>query len=200
MSSIKFETFSPVEAETTANAEKMMQRMRSAFDEGRRRGFAEGAAASAEEHAAAQDQLRSQFLESLNDQRMSHEEARLEVTRTILPTLQALVEKLAPTLARAGLSGIVEETLTEAMRTSPASRPIIHCAPELAEGINSALDRFDDNFDIAADPRLTPLEARVTWDEGFTHIDLQACIGRIEAGIASFADALNHAEEDRNVG
>ncbi len=200
MSSIKFETFAPNEAETTANAEKMMQRMRSAFEEGRRRGFAEGAAASAEEHAAAQDQLRSQFIESLNDQRMSHEEARLEVTRTILPTLQALVSKLAPTLARAGLAGIVEETLTEAMRTAPTARPVIHCAPELAEGIRASLAEHDGSFDLAADNRLTPLEARVSWDEGFTHIDLETCIRRIEAGIDTFAETLTRDEEDRHVG
>jgi flagellar biosynthesis/type III secretory pathway protein FliH len=200
MSSIKFETFSPVEAETTASAEKMMQRMRSAFEEGRRRGFAEGAAASAEEHAAAQDQLRSQFIESLNDQRIGHEEARLEVTKTILPTLQALVTKLAPTLARAGLTGIVEDTLSEALRAAPASRPVIHCAPELAEGIRQALANTDGGFAITPDPRLTPLEARVTWDEGFTHIDLQACIDRIEDGVAAFAEALTMPEETRHVG
>jgi flagellar biosynthesis/type III secretory pathway protein FliH len=200
MSSIKFETIRPDVQDSVDTAERMMKRLRTAFEEGRRRGFVEGTAASAEEHASAQDQLRSQFLEALNDQRLSHQEARSEVTRTILPAIQALVSKLAPSLARAGLPGIVDEVLTAALANAPASRPIIHCAPELADGLRNGLERHMDSFEISGDPRLTPLEARVSWDEGFTNIDLQSCVEAIEAGIVSLSQSLTINTETANVG
>lgn len=200
MCPIKLETFAPHDAEQIASSEKIMRRIRTAYDEGHSRGFAEGAAASAQEHADAQDQLRSQFLESFNDQRLSHEEARHEVTRSILPTLQALISKLAPSLAQAGLAGIVEKVLDEAIQATPETRPILRCAPDLVTGIRNALERYEGQFEIAPDPRLTPLEARVIWDEGFTHIDLQHCIDSIEAGINSFADTMTKTQEDRDVG
>lgn len=200
MCPIKLETFTPQDATPQASSEKIMRRIRTAYDEGHTRGFAEGAAASAIEHADAQDQLRSQFIESLNDQRLSHQEARHEVTKSILPTLHALINKLAPNLAKAGLPGIVEEVLNEAMQTAQETRPILRCAPDLAEGIRNALSDHEGSFEIAPDPHLTPLEARVIWDEGFTHIDLQRCIDSIDVGINSFAATLTETQEDTNVG
>ena len=200
MPSIRFETISPSNQESAESAERMMKRLRTAFEEGHRRGFTEGAAASAKEHAEAQDQLRSQFIEALNDQRLSHQEARTEVTKTMLPVVQTLVQKLAPSLARAGLPGIIDDVLATAMSDAPESRPVIHCAPELAEGIRQRLSQSSDAFEISDDPRLTPLEARVSWNEGFTHIDLQSCMERIEAGLSDFAGSLTTARETANVG
>ena len=200
MCPIKLETFATQDADQTASSEKVMRRIRTAYDEGHSRGFTEGAAASAQEHADAQDQLRSQFLESFNDQRLSHQEARYEVTKSILPTLQALISKLAPSLAQAGLAGIVEDVLNEAMQSAPDTHPVLQCSPDLEVGIRNALERYEGKFEIAPDPRLTPLEARVIWDDGFTHIDLQHCIDSIDAGISSFANTLVKPQEDKDVG
>ncbi len=204
MGNLKLEVFSPGAEMEMAKREHIAQKVAEAYREGHAKGFAQGSEASAREHAEAQDQLRIQFVEALRDAQMSYAEAQTAVVASLIPVVRALTEGLAPSLAEAGLITELERQLKNVLEARPDLVPRISCAPELAAGIKAALPHFSERYTVDQDPRLTPLEARLAWDDGFDEIDIEACLSEMRKAVAQ-AEAVALCppfaeEETANVG
>ena len=189
MSSLKLEVFTPGASDIERRQEDIARRVAEAYREGHGKGFAQGAEASAREHAEAQDQLRSQFIEALRDAQLTHTLAQREVIESIFPLLEAMTETLSPILAESGLITELDALLRRALDSRPEIRPRITCAPELEKGVRLALSHFAERFDLEPDSRLTPLEARLHWDDGFDEINFQACLDAMQESITRFREA-----------
>ncbi|MEO0387180.1 MAG: hypothetical protein AAF281_06570 [Pseudomonadota bacterium] len=189
MPNVKLEVFTPGAEATEDRKRELARRIAEAYREGHGKGFAQGAEASAREHAEAQDQLRAQFVEALRDAQLTQSLAQREVIASLLPILEALTRALAPTLADAGFLAALEDRLRAALNTRPDPAPRVHCAPELEAGVRAALSQFSDRFELVPDTSLTPLEARLFWEDGFDEIDLDTCLDAMRDTIAAFRDA-----------
>jgi len=184
---LKLKVFSPQGEDPEDEKQVSEAEVEAARQAGFEAGFAEGAAASAEEHANAQDQLRAGFLEILRDGQMVRAEAQAQVMQGILPLVVSLVEHLAPTLARAGLAGHVETCLSRALSERPDLKPILCCAPEARAALERALVDWSGKYKFRTDPKLTPLEVELHWDDGFDRIDLASAIDAVLADIKRLA-------------
>ncbi|MEO0912208.1 MAG: hypothetical protein AAFY59_04360 [Pseudomonadota bacterium] len=197
MTGLQLEVFTPGAEMEMAKREDLAQKVAEAYREGHARGFAQGAEASAKEHADAQDQLRAQFVEALRDAQIEQAEAQNHVLTSLLPLMLALTDTLAPALAEAGLVTALETQLKAALAKRPEAVPVISCAPELEAGIKSALQHMEGRFRVLPDLQLTPLEARLAWDNGFDEINLDACLAAMRAQIAQFAGAAQAPETEK---
>lgn len=203
MSKVQLQVFSPGAELAIAQRESVAQKVAEAYRDGHSKGFAQGAEASAREHADAQDQLRSQFIEALQDGQASHQEAQARVIQSLGPLLGAMVDVLAPRLAEAGLKAEISAELETLMRTRPDVAPVLVCAPELAVGLKNVLEARGTPFHLREDPGMTPLEARIGWDDGFDTFDMSACLEAMKAKIDAYlAAALPETakKETRDVG
>lgn len=196
MNGLKLEEFAPGAEMEMAKRENLAQKVAEAYREGHARGFAQGTEASAKEHAAAQDQLRAQFVEALRDAQLEQAEAQSTVLTSLLPLMENLTRSLAPALAEAGLVTSLETQLKTVLAKRPEAVPVIFCAPELATGLKTALSHLEGQFRITEDAQLTPLEARLHWDNGFDEINLEACLTSMRAHIEQFTRATRALEED----
>ncbi|MHA3978350.1 FliH/SctL family protein [Halovulum sp. GXIMD14794] len=170
-----------------------------AWERGHAAGIQAGTEAAAKVHAEAQDQLRAALVETIGDQRMAQVEVQARVLADIAPMIRNLVARLAPELARAGLADQVAAEVETALRTRPEPAPIIRCSVESVAQLELALRDFG-AISIQADPRLTPLEAEVHWDDGFEAIDFGAAIARLDAALAELATGDTPQEEIRHAG
>ncbi|WP_112320722.1 hypothetical protein [Oceanibium sediminis] len=157
-----------------------------AFKEGYAQGSADGTKAAAEAHAEAQDQLRAALVERLHDQYLSRNEVEASILAGITPFVSALIDHLSPRLTQAGLADQVASAVAHALDARPDAKPILRCSEESLPGLQSALSDWV-GLKVVADPRLTPLEAEVHWDDGFDAIDLSGVLARIDAAFEAFA-------------
>jgi hypothetical protein len=109
--------------------------------------------------------------------------------------LEALAAAIAPALADAGLAAEIARLVERALVHAPAARPRLRCAPELVDTIEAALRERGLAAAIEEAPELLPREAQVFWDQGYDHLDLDACIAQIRACIASHLSS-NAGEDD----
>jgi hypothetical protein len=111
----------------------------------------------------------------------------------------AYTGKHAERVAAYGLeiARVVERALTHA----PAARPRLRCAPELVERLRALLAERGLEARIEPAPELLPREAQIFWDQGYDHLDLDACIAEIRACIASHvhrdSTSERHEQEPR---
>lgn len=196
MPNVKFEVFTPGAQAAEDRQRDIARRIAEAYREGHAKGFAQGTEASAREHADAQDQLRAQFIEVLRDSQVTQAVAEREVTASLVPLVTQLVSTLAPSLGRAGLAATLEAQLQDALRTRPDARPVVHCAPELADGVRKALSRFGARYEVQPDAGMTPLEARLTWADGFDEINVDRCLAAMTDIVARFADLNSTGTEE----
>ncbi|QHQ36804.1 hypothetical protein [Algicella marina] len=203
MSRVQLEVFSPGSEAAMAKRENLAQKVAEAYREGQARGFAQGAEQSAREHAEAQDQLRLQFIEALRDAQLQQVAAQQHVLQSVFPLIETFLKTLAPHLAEAGLLHEVESRLRDVLASRPDLEPVITCAPELESGIRTTLTGMSGEFTLRPDPRLTPLEARLAWDDGFDRIDFTSCLEAITLQIDEFRSVTAETptkEEQLDVG
>lgn len=169
--------------------------LRAALEAEYRRGVADGTRASAAEHAEAQDQLRAALIETLQDGQMTRREIEAAAIRGLAAFAHALVTRIAPGLAEAGLADRVRDALARAFAARPDAAPRIRCAPDSSPALEAALEAWHGRYEIEPDPRLTPLEARINWAGGTDQIDPGAALAAIEAEIAALAPAADDDPE-----
>lgn len=198
MAALKYETFAPESGGQEATSVETARQVAQAYRDGHAKGFAQGAEASAREHADAQDQLRGQFIEALRDSQMTHSGAQQTILKSFFPVVEALVQSLAPKLATEGLFAQLLEHLETALEARPDIKPVIACAPELAAGVRSALATWDGKFDVQEDSRLTPLEASLNWDDGFDHINMDRALEEVSQAVSKF-NTLIQTETDEDI-
>jgi flagellar biosynthesis/type III secretory pathway protein FliH len=183
-SGIRLRTFSP--GSTGQDEPSAEELARAALrDAGYQSGFAEGHAAATEAHLEDQTRLTAALVEALEDAALTNEAARRHVAASLSPMIEALVRAITPALAEAGLSREVARLVAEALEASPGAVPQLRCAPELSEELGRILAERGLGARIEAAAELLPREVTIAWDQGFDHIDLDACIARIGDCIAS---------------
>jgi hypothetical protein len=195
MSVFRLETFSPGAGHARLRPDAAPA-LRAARDEAWRAGFVAGQAAATEEFVEDQSRLTAELIEAISDARMTNEAARRHVAASLAPMVGALCAAVAPALAEAGLAAEVGRLVALALEAAPGARPRVRCAPELAPRLEALLAGRDLAADIEEAPELLPREAQVLWDQGYDHLDLDACVAQVRACLTSHLQPENKGEDD----
>ncbi|MFO1104936.1 MAG: hypothetical protein U1E34_02460 [Amaricoccus sp.] len=185
MTAIRLQTFAPAADPSRARAAELDRRISAAREEAYRAGFLAGQSAATEAYLEDQARLTSDLIEALNDARLSNEAARRHVAASLAPMVEALCGAITPALAETGLLDEIARLVARALQSAPEARPRLRCAPELAETLRDLLAARGLDAEIEAAPELLPREAELHWDQGYDHLDLDACIARIQDCLAA---------------
>lgn len=186
MSGYRLETFTPAEdGSGPPRRSQVDERIEAVREEAYHAGFLAGQAMATEACLDDQTRLTSAFIEALADARVTNEAARRHVAESIAPMLEALVDAIAPTLADVGIGGEVARLVERALLHAPSARPRLRLAPELCDTVEAALRERGLAATLEEAPELMPREAQIFWDQGYDHLDLDACIAQVRACIAS---------------
>jgi len=184
----RLSTFVPKDSPTASLRDSEAQQAKAAYDAGYEAGVQAGAEAVARDFAERQDQLTAQFLELISDQRAERTEAQAQVLTRVAVLLETIVARLAPALARTGLAGRINDHVARALATRPDAMPEIHCAPDTVAALAPLVEMHPAQFRVIADPMLTPVEARVSWDDGFDRIDPNPLLEALLQTVSELAD------------
>ncbi len=195
MSAYRLQTFAPPPGAGAAPSPREIE-LAAAREAAYREGFLAGQAAATEAFLDDQTRLTSEFVEALNDARMTNEAARRHVAASLAPVAAAVCEALIPALAAAGLAAEVADHVARALAAAPEARPRLRCAPEIAASIRGLLAERGLQASVEAAPELLPREAVLHWDQGFDRIDLDACAAELQACVAAHLDPAGDAAAD----
>lgn len=185
MTPYRLRTFDPAEDEARARALELERALAEAREEARAAGFLAGKAAAAEAYLADQARLTAELIETLADARLTNEAARRHVAASLAPVIENLCAAITPALAETGLFAEITRLVARAIEAAPAALPRLRCAPEVAPAIARLLSERGLDAEVKADATLSPREARVAWDQGYDHLDLDACVARIQEILAA---------------
>lgn len=195
MNAFRLQTFSPATAVSPRQSprDRLLDRIR---EQAYQAGFVAGQAAATEAHLEDEARLTAELVEAIEDQRLTNEAARRHVSAGLAPLVQALAGAIAPALADAGVNAEIARLVSEALASAPEARPRVRCAPELADRLRKTF--ADRGVDVVVDPtpEFLPREAQIHWDQGYDQLDLDACIGRITACLASHLDHASESDTD----
>lgn len=202
MSAYRLQTFAPDAGGAAPRVSPRERELAALREAAYGEGFLAGQAAATEAFLDDQTRLTSEFVEALNDARMTNEAARRHVAASLAPVAAALCEALIPALAAAGLAEEVAAHVARALAAAPEARPRLRCAPEIAVSIRGLLAERGLQASVEAAPELLPREAVLHWDQGFDRIDLDACAADLQAVVATHLDPLSDqpAEAERRYG
>ncbi len=196
MSVFRLETFAPISGIGAQRIGPPERRLEAAREAAYRDGFLAGQATATEAFVEEEGRLTSELVEAIADARLTNEAARRHVAASLAPMVEALASAIAPALADAGLgaeiAGIVERALIQA----PEARPRLRCAPELAGRIAALLAALGLEAGVEEAAELLPREAQIFWDQGYDHLDLEACIAQVRACIASHLETGKGEDDD----
>ncbi len=196
MSAYRLETFQPASGPTAVKIGPLERRIEAAREEAYHDGYLAGQAAATDGFLEEQGRLTSELIEAINDARVTNEAARRHVAASVAPMVEALAAAVSPALADAGLGAEIAAVVERALVHAPAARPRLRCAPELAGRIEKLLAHLGLDAAVEEAPELLPREAQVFWDQGYDHIDLDACIAQIRGCIASHLGTGSKGEGD----
>jgi flagellar biosynthesis/type III secretory pathway protein FliH len=187
MSALKLASFdfAPDQAsERKTSAAQVMAARQEGFEDG----FRQGAEASAREHAERQDQLRAQMVEALLD--IHHIQAELGARQlaSMNQVLQRIVGTMLPPLAASALLPGVANLLREAFDSAPSAQLVLRCAPDTLPALQALAATTQGRVAFRPDPRLTPLEIRLEWDDGFDGLNLDRLAYEIVAAVERFSE------------
>jgi hypothetical protein len=194
MSAYRLETFSPAAGPLRLRTSPGEQRLERAREEAWQAGFLAGQATATEAFLDDQGRLTSELIEAIADSRVTNEAARRHVAASLAPMIEALAASVAPVLADAGLGAEIAR-LVERAQLAAEPLPRLRCAPELVGPLTALLAERGLAATVEEGPELLPREAQVFWDQGYDHLDLDACIAQIRACIASHLQS-NLGEDD----
>lgn len=184
MSVFRLQTFAPAGARVTPKAGERDPRHDALVEESFRNGFLAGQAAAMESFLEDQARLSGELIEALSDARMTNEAARRHVAASLAPVVEALFSALTPSLLEAGTTREVVGLVERALEDAPNARPRLRCAPELAGPVRALLAERGIEAKVEEAPELLPREAQVFWDQGYDHLDLDACVAHIRECLA----------------
>lgn len=185
MTPYRLRTLSPAEDAARARALDIERRIAEAREEAREEGYLDGQAAAAAAYLADQARLNADLIEALADSRMTNEAARRHVAASLAPVIEHLCAAITPALAETGLFEEIIRLVARAIETAPAALPRLRCAPEVAPAIARVLKARGLDAEVRGDASLSSREARISWDQGYDHLDLDACVARIHAVLAA---------------
>lgn len=185
MTAYRLQTFEPGEDAARARALDIERRISEAREEARAEGYLRGQAAAAEAYLADQARLTGELIEALSDVRLTNEAARRHVAASLAPVIEHLCAAITPALAETGLFAEITHLVARAIEAAPAALPRLRCAPEVAPVVAGILNARGLDAEVRAAPELGPREARIAWDQGYDHLDLDACVAKIHAILAA---------------
>jgi hypothetical protein len=195
MNAYQLETLLP-EADGRGGKPNLVQRrLEVEREEAYHAGFLAGQSMATETYLKEQDRLTSDLIEAIGDARVTNEAARHHVVSSILPMVESIAAAIAPALADAGLAHEVARLVGRALALAPEAKPRLRCAPELVDTIACHLQKRGLAALIEEGPELLPREIQVFWDQGYDHVDLDACIAQIRSRIALHL-RCNEGEDD----
>ena len=186
MSAYRLETFLPAAGPAPSRIDPVERRIEAAREEAYHEGFLAGQAVATEGFLDEQGRLTSELVEAIADARLTNEAARRHVAASLAPMVEALAAAIAPALADAGLGPEIARLVERALVQRPggaAAAALRARARRAASGSCSRERGLDAGVEEA--PELLPREAQIFWDQGYDHLDLDACIAQIRACIAS---------------
>lgn len=190
MSAFRFETYPPSDAGLAPRRPSPRDREIEAVREAAyRAGYLDGQAAASEALLDEQGRLTSDFVEALEDARMTNEAARRHVAASLAPVASAICTALTGVLAASGLAAEVAGRVEHALSTAPDARPRLRCAPELVATLRGILAERGLTAAVEPAPEMLPREVTLHWEQGFDRIDLEACAEEIRACIERHLEA-----------
>lgn len=196
MSAFRLDTFLPSSGPVPARIDPVARRIEAEREAAYHAGFLDGQALATEGFLEEEGRLTSELVEAIADARLTNEAARRHVAASIAPMVEALTAGITPVLAEAGIGAEVARLVSRALAVAPEARPRLRCAAELAPRLEKLLRARDLDAEIEPAPELLPREARIFWDQGYDHVDLDACIAQIRACVASHLHSGNTGEDD----
>lgn len=190
MSAFRFETYPPSDAGLAPRQPSPRDREIEAVREAAyRAGYLDGQAAASEALLDEQGRLTSDFVEALEDARMTNEAARRHVAASLAPVASAICTALTGVLAASGLAAEVAGRVEHALSTAPDARPRLRCAPELVATLRGIFAERGLTAAVEPAPEMLPREVTLHWEQGFDRIDLEACAEEIRACIERHLEA-----------
>jgi hypothetical protein len=200
MSAYRLETFAPASG-LRVRPPAPERRLEVVREEAWRAGFVAGQAAATESFLQDESRLTSELVEAIADARLTNEAARRHVAGSVAPMVEALATAVAPALAAAGIAAEIARLVERALIAAPDAVPRLRVAPELAGRVGRLLADRGLAATVEEAPELLPREAQVFWDQGYDHLDLDACIAQIRACLASHLEPSSEDDDDpRRVG
>ena len=196
MSAYRLETFLPATGPLPVRHDPVARRIEAEREAAYHSGFLDGQALATEGFLEEQARLTSELIEAIADARLTNEAARRHVSASLAPMIEALTAAVTPVLADAGVGAEVAQILARALALAPEARPRLRVAPELAPRLRTLLGERGLDAEIEEAPELLPREAQIFWDQGYDHVDLDACIAQICACVASHLQAAKTSEDD----
>ncbi len=196
MSAYRLETFLPGVTPPGSRRYPLERRIEAAREEAYTEGYLEGQVAATDGFLEEQGRLTTELIEAINDARLTNEAARRHVAASLAPMVAALAGAIAPALAEAGLGAEVARLVERALVHAPAARPRLRCAPEVGRRLGTMLAGMGFDAGIEEAPELLPREAQIFWDQGYDHLDLDACVAQVRACIASHLGTGSKGKED----
>lgn len=196
MTAFRLETFAPAAGAGAPRLSLAERRLEAAREEAYEQGFLAGQAMATEAWVEDEGRLTSELVEAIGDARLTNEAARRHVAASLAPMVEALAAAITPALAEVGLGAEIARLAERALAQAPEARPRLRCAPELAPRIAALLEARGIAALVEEAPELLPREAQVFWDQGYDHLDLEACIAQIRSCIASHLGTGNRGEDD----
>jgi len=196
MNAFRLETFAPASGPAPVRINPVERRIAAAREDAYQAGFLAGQAEATEAFLAEEGRLTSDLVEAIADARLTNEAARRHVAASLAPMVEALVAGVTPVLADAGLGPEIARLVERALAQGPESRPRLRCAPELVGRIKALLAARGLEAVVEEAPELLPREALIYWDQGYDHVDLDACIAQIRACVASHLQPGNKGEDN----
>jgi hypothetical protein len=195
MNAYRLETFTPASGPWRGRPNPIEQRVEAAREEAYHAGFLAGQAMAVEGFLEDQSRLTSELVEAIADARLTNEAARRHVIAGLAPMIESLAAAITPALAQAGLAAEIARLVERAVMQIPGARPRLRCAPEMVDTVAARLEERGLAAIVEEAPELLPREAQVFWDQGYDHLDLDACVAQIRACIASHLSS-NAGEDD----
>ncbi len=200
MSAYRLETFSPAAGFGAPRLSLAQRQIEAAREAAYEEGFLAGQALATDAYVEDESRLTSELVEAIADARLTNEAARRHVSASLAPMVEALASAITPALAEAGLGAEIARLVERALIRAPEARPRLRCAPELAGRIEALLAALGLAASVEAAPELLPREAQIFWDQGYDHLDLDACLAQIRACIASHLETGTKGEDDEQHG
>lgn len=148
-------------------------------------GYAEGYTAGQTAAANAQQALEGALVQAIADIEFKYEEARGEITRSLAPLFQVLVERILPHCIANGFADQIVTSLTAVMGTAETGQATVFVHPSQRLSVEAALERFSIIASVSDDPMLGQHAAWVRHCDKEIHIDQDKVLADISAVLAA---------------
>ncbi|MEM9737435.1 MAG: hypothetical protein AAF908_12655, partial [Pseudomonadota bacterium] len=122
----------------------------------------------------------------MSDAAFTRQAAEAELDQALRRTAMALLRAVAPALAERGLAEEISDAVAKVALDLPATELRVTVPAERRDRLTEVLQAQHLPVEVAADPEMTGLTARVHWQGGFDAIDLDRCLAEAEAAIETY--------------